>query len=66
MGMSLFFLVPIGILKAVSDTTIGLNVITECVARVAPTAIDIQIRRWLPDPRAADWECVVKLPGMPD
>lgn len=31
-GMSLFFLVPIGILKAVSDTGVGLNVITEFVA----------------------------------
>lgn len=28
-GMSLLFLVPIGILKAVSDTGVGLNVITE-------------------------------------
>jgi len=31
-GMSLFFLIPIGILKAVSDTGVGLNVITEFVA----------------------------------
>ncbi|PWN51001.1 hypothetical protein IE53DRAFT_374312 [Violaceomyces palustris] len=31
-GMSLIFLVPIGILKAVSDTSVGLNVITEFVA----------------------------------
>lgn len=30
-GMSLFFLIPIGILKAVSDAGVGLNVITEYV-----------------------------------
>lgn len=30
--MSLFFLIPVGILKAVSDVSIGLNVITEFVA----------------------------------
>ncbi|WFD06451.1 hypothetical protein MVES1_001796 [Malassezia vespertilionis] len=33
-GMSLFFLVPIGILKAISDTSVGLNVITEFVAGI--------------------------------
>ncbi|WFD34105.1 hypothetical protein MCUN1_000937 [Malassezia cuniculi] len=31
-GMSFFFLVPIGILRAVSDTSVGLNVITEFIA----------------------------------
>lgn len=48
-GMSLFFLVPIGILKAVSDTSIGLNVITEC-------ADTNMICRWLPHPWAPDWK----------
>ncbi|MCO5589886.1 hypothetical protein L7F22_043855 [Adiantum nelumboides] len=33
-GLSLIFLIPVGITKAVSDTTIGLNVITEFVAGV--------------------------------
>lgn len=33
-SMSLIFLVPVGITKAVSDTSIGLNVITEFVAGV--------------------------------
>lgn len=31
-GIALLFLIPVGVIKAVSDTGIGLNVITEFVA----------------------------------
>lgn len=51
-GMSLFFLIPIGILKAVSDTGVGLNVITEYVSAL------MQICGRIPDPGKADRECV--------
>lgn len=54
-GMSLFFLIPIGILKAVSDTGVGLNVITEYVARLT------QICGGFPYPRQADRKYVGQL-----
>ena len=31
--LAIVFLVPVGLIKAISDTTIGLNVVTECVCR---------------------------------